>query len=868
MAKAKNKTQDNIDKKQSFRVYHGIILGLLATMGLLNRFIGSFLTWIIYALFGHAYIIFFIYMFLLAIVIVLSQTREIPRVKRTTTALILILLGITMLFFHKEYPRPNFSDIGTSVKEIGPFKDAMGSSRPNFTNAPKGGLIGGFLYTVFFLFLEEVGAIIVACLVILIGFVIVIWPLIKKLHVLIKESNDTKKKKKKIIMHASETPTNVGQEVYAPKPLQETKQPFESSGLEIAIPTVKPENEYQGLRPLEFVGSSTTQGGLPLEITPQTLASEEEIVPEETISNVNDKDLRFNVNFSFLEKEVEETIPTSNLNGSLQSSSNIYPEQETVAPQPSNEPLPTPFETIKVEPEIQEEFVEEEVEEVKPKRAKKVIKKKDKYIYPSLDLLTPVDDEDDDKTNIIAADEALNILNQEFMNLNIGAQAISYTIGPSITRFDIKMNADESVNTINKYIPDLNIRLGGIHGRFEQVVVGKATSGFEIPNEVKKMVRIRSCIEKLPKISPKTKMVVPFGMNISGEIINGRLDEFPHLLVAGATGSGKTVYVHSMIVTLIMRNSPEELRFLIIDPKRVEMARYAGMPHLLCPIVKEPAEAKVALFKLLDVMEERYKMFEETGASKLAEYNEIAEEEGLEKMARIVVIVDEYADLVESEPEVATPIVRLAQKSRACGIHLVICTQRPSVDVITGVIKANLPTRVALMVSSAVDSKTILGQGGAEMLLGNGDMLVDCSQISRSGFTRIQGAYVSTAEVRAVVNFLKDNNETVYDENFLDLAEKVAAGPLGLRSDQDVDPIYEQVKSWVLTQERVSKNRLSNTFKLGFNRAAAIYETLLADGIIIETDEANSSRGALVVAEEEKLSPSEEKIENYFKEED
>ena len=871
------KTQENLNKdgkeKYSFRIYYAIILALLATIGLLNRSLGSFLTFMAYVLFGDAYILFFIYLFFWALYLVVSKNRKFKRVKLTTFGLFLILAGITMLLFRAEYPNPSYSDIGDSIKNMGPFGDAMGASRPSLFNGPKGGALGGLLYTSFFFVVSEIGAVILTILIIVTGALIVIWPLIVRLVTYIKGVLKVKEKKKTIFEQASEVPV-----VSVPRERKIT--PAIASGqaennLAITIPVIQNTVTYEGgMKPLKF--SAAGNATIPSEMAPKNVSiiSEEDDEPDNNEpvrlkGNIN-KPIRFNIAFGE-EFAGDNNALNDNITPSLLNDDLTFNEvnEVKVEPQvaPRVEPVPAPkiepivTEVTTPEPQIEPQFEEKTVQKA-PVSNKPKPKKKDKYIYPGLDLLTPVDDDEEDKENIIRAEEALNILNQQFINLGIGAQAISYTIGPAITRFDIKMNANESVNTITKYIPDLNIRLGGIHGRFEQVVVGKSTSGFEIPNKAPKMVHFLSCMEKLPPISPKTKTVVPFGMNISGDIIYGHLDEFPHLLVAGATGSGKTVYVHSIIMTLMMRNTPDELRFVLVDPKRVDLSKYADMPHLLCPIIKEPKEAKVALFKLVDVMDERYRLFEQYGASKISEYNEIAEEEDLPPMARIVVIVDEYADLAQNEPDVSTAVVRLAQKSRACGIHLVICTQRPSVDVITGVIKANLPTRVALMVSSAVDSKTVLGQGGAEELLGKGDMLVDCAQISKSGFTRIQSPFVSSSELRAVVRFLKERNETVYDENFLDLQEKTTTGPLGDKNGMDADPIYEEVKEWVKTQERVSKNRLTTVFRLGFNRAANIYAMLLADGVIVETDEANSSRGALVVKETE--SPSEAKISQFF----
>lgn len=296
-----------------------------------------------------------------------------------------------------------------------------------------------------------------------------------------------------------------------------------------------------------------------------------------------------------------------------------------------------------------------------------------------------------------------------------------------------------------------------------------------------------------------------------------------------------------------MRNSPDELRLIVIDPKRVEMARYRDMPHLFCPIISDYAEAKTAMSRLVGEMEDRYLRFEEAGVSKISQYNDYAIGNGLPMMPKIVVVIDEYADLVEGAKDIATPIVRLAQKSRAAGIHLVISTQRPSVNVITGVIKANLPVRVALMMASTVDSTTILNEGGAEQLLGNGDMLVDCPQVSRNGFVRVQGAFIDGREIRRVVDYLKHQFKTEYDDNFFDLTDHSAMGPSFDGEGSDHDDAYLEVKKWVMSQEYTSISKIQRTFNFGFPRAMRIFRKLQSEGIVDDSSESNSARGSLVI---------------------
>jgi S-DNA-T family DNA segregation ATPase FtsK/SpoIIIE len=291
------------------------------------------------------------------------------------------------------------------------------------------------------------------------------------------------------------------------------------------------------------------------------------------------------------------------------------------------------------------------------------------------------------------------------------------------------------------------------------------------------------------------------------------------------------------------------------------MMRYRELPHLLCPIITGNEEAKVALNRLADEMEHRYDLFEQTGASNISQYNEIMIEEGKPILPTIIVIIDEYADLVEGAKDIATPVVRIAQKSRAAGIHLIISTQRPSVNVITGTIKANLPTRVALMVASAVDSGTIIGMGGAEKLLGNGDMLVNCVHVSRQGVARVQGAYVDNKEIRRVVNFLAQNYQSNYDPNFLDLEEKPTAGASGT-NEVLYDEKYPEVKDWVMSQDYTSINKIMQAFGFGFTRASRMFTMLQNEEVIESSGDYNTSSRGCRVLQQHQLSPEEYAIKN------
>ncbi len=475
---------------------------------------------------------------------------------------------------------------------------------------------------------------------------------------------------------------------------------------------------------------------------------------------------------------------------------------------------------------------EQPVEQVK-------VKKPIKWIPPSSDMLQEYETSEALEKNTKTAEERQVIIDGLFTDFGIGAHVESFTIGPSVTRFNIKCDANVSVNAIQKVVQDISVRLNGSLVRFTPIVEGQQTSGLEVPNAMVTTVSFKEVFEQLPDVE-KTPLAVPFGKNIKGEVVSANYAEFPHLLVAGTTGSGKSIYVHSIIASLIMRNSPDKFKIVIIDPKGSEMGVYRDIPHLLTPIINDANKAKMILSKLCDEMNDRYRLFEGADfASDLKAYNEYARKHGLEEKPYIVAIVDEYADLVENCKEIGTPVVSIGQKARAAGIHLLIATQRPSTNIVTGTIKANMPTHVALTASSAVDSQTIIGEGGAEKLLGKGDMLVQSPIVSKNGAVRLQGCFVSKQELSRVCNYLKNNYETIYEERFLNLEEvsqnagKAAAmaGQIGPADDAD-EAKYQSIKEWVMGLQMVSMSRIQGECGVGFNRARRIFTRLVSEGVV------------------------------------
>ncbi len=496
------------------------------------------------------------------------------------------------------------------------------------------------------------------------------------------------------------------------------------------------------------------------------------------------------------------------------------------------------------EDETKEELVlnkfsshEKELEENNENDIKNTVVEDDKpYIYPSVSLLSDVYDSSKDALNIQVADEYARKINELFQEYKIGASVISYTIGPSVTRFDVKTNPGVKLASLQGIQTELAVKLGGNKTvRIVLIVEGKDTSAIEVGNKYVSTVSFKECFSSLLAY-PKQKLIFPLGKNISGEVVKTSIDELPHLLVAGTTGSGKSMFIHSLIMSLIMRNEPSELKLLLIDPKKVEFLKYHDLPHLLCPVITETNEAISALKKLVDEMQRRYYIFSTAGngASKYDEYMEIAREKNLEKLPVIVMIVDEFADFIQDNPkEIETPIQRIGQKARACGIYMILATQRPSVGFISGDIKANIPSRIALSVATSMDSRVIIDEVGAETLLGKGDLLARVPE-SKS-LIRVQSSFISTKDIVSVCDYLRKNYKPHYDPNFLDLEEKIptfegSAISSGRRTE--LDALHEEVKQYVLETKIASTSKIQNAFAMGFSRADYILDCLEREGIV------------------------------------
>lgn len=457
------------------------------------------------------------------------------------------------------------------------------------------------------------------------------------------------------------------------------------------------------------------------------------------------------------------------------------------------------------------------------------------YRLPPLSLLNRVVNKKQGENKNHAVDSAerlTNVLNE----FGVHATINNIMIGPSITKYELKLETGTRVNKIMSLQDDIKLALAAKDIRIEAPIPGKPAVGVEIPNAVSSMVSFREVFKDIPKDLSDNKLLVPLGKDVNGQVIYGQLNKMPHLLIAGATGSGKSVCINTIICSILMRAKPDEVKLLLVDPKKVELSNYNGIPHLLAPVVTDPKKAAATLREIVSEMERRYDLFAGANVRKIETYNSyvekknetLQEHEQLEKLPYIVVILDEVADLMMvASKDVEDCIMRIAQLARAAGIHLIVATQRPSTDIITGVIKANIPSRIAFAVSSSIDSRTILDTVGAEKLLGKGDMLF--LPMGSNSPIRVQGAYVDDNEVEAITYYVCKQQEASYDEKYTNV--KPISGISSSKEEQE-DEEYEMCRAFVIQSQKASTSLLQRQFRIGYNKAARIIDQLEADGVI------------------------------------
>ena len=494
----------------------------------------------------------------------------------------------------------------------------------------------------------------------------------------------------------------------------------------------------------------------------------------------------------------------------------------------------------KVDPDFIEGNLFKKEEEVKEDKTKEVLQlehslvvEDEHYEYPPVELLSK-GTKKALKGGAKALTDVATKLQKTLYSFGVQAKVENVSVGPAITRYELKPAEGVRVSKIANLADDIALNLAAETIRIEAPIPGKQAVGIEVPNTEKETVHFRDVVESDEFQDSKSKLSVALGKDVAGSMAIADIAKMPHALIAGATGSGKSVCINTIIASIIYKAKPSEVKFVMVDPKVVELSVYNGIPHLLIPVVTDPKKAAGALAWAVQEMDNRYNIFAAKGVRDLKGYNAIIEkEEGVGKLPQIVIIIDELADLMMvAAKEVEDSICRLAQKARAAGMHLIIATQRPSVDVITGIIKANIPSRIAFAVSSQVDSRTILDQIGAEKLLGKGDMLFYPSGAPKP--TRIQGAFVSDEEVEKIVSFVKSNGEATYNEDILESIEN--SGPdkeiKAKDEDDDTDEHLMDAIELVIESGQASTSYIQKKFKVGYARAGRIIDQMEERGII------------------------------------
>ena len=496
-----------------------------------------------------------------------------------------------------------------------------------------------------------------------------------------------------------------------------------------------------------------------------------------------------------------------------------------------------------------EEDDEEEREEVISKKQEEERKEETpasnkylNYVLPDLSILDAGDNNSKKKGQ--AKNEALILDNAKRLDgvlrdFGITAKVKTAHVGPSITQYELEVKSGTKISKIKALSSEIALALAATDVRIQAPIPGKSTVGVELPNKISTGVSFYEMMQELLKENSDNKLRVALGKDIMGQPIFMDINKTPHLLIAGSTGSGKSVCVNCIISSILMRAKPDEVKLIMVDPKKVELTMYNCIPHLLMPVITDPKKASAALQKVVDEMEKRYELFSDTKTkniegynAKLRSQNELLPVESQKPLLPyIVVLIDELADLMlVASKEVEQSIMRITQMARAAGIHLIVATQRPSTDVITGVVKANIPSRISFAVSSQIDSRTILDHPGAEKLLGKGDMLY--APMGATSPTRIQGAFISEEDVEKIANKTIEQQKAVYDENFMKLDEVGSKTSIDKDDVDNDDPLYNDIVEFVISTRKASASLLQRRFKLGYNRAARIIDLLEERGII------------------------------------
>ena len=848
MAKVKKEELNDTKKKLSYETevaLLGLMLAIVSLIGLLNQgYFGSLLTYLLVFVFGSWY-----YAVLLAFIYLggfLFIKRKKPKFVSTLTTISFVLLIGFLAIASSKYEGASLSNWYTYYKAA--FDRCHDGIHINVSdiNQVGGGIVGYSMYALLVTALGEfMSNVIIVVLVLAFAYLAFKKPLTFLYEKFIKYSEiltEKKKEKKKALKNKEEKKVVVSPSDNVKKEKKEqthfltydifTEKIFDEE--EVTIEITNP--FYETREPVKETNTSLNLNEeVSKEIIVEPLKNEIEVIKEEVhpikneiTFNYNDEKDVYNDLYDYEDYELE-VIPTKS---KVQAETNEF---ETVV---KEEKIITEPEIIKTEPVIYSEPVvnQDAVVTIEPTNIEQL--ESNPYIVDDSkkesisDLYSLLVDNVASNASEELKDEVENNclrINQKLEELNIKAKVSNYIIGPCVTRYEIVPEIGVRVSSIVNIQNDLKLALAAVNLRMEAPIPGKSAVGIEVANKKRYPVFLKEVLET--KIDSDDKLLVAIGKDLNNLPVTISIDKMPHLLIAGATGSGKSVCINAIIMSLILRATPEEVKMILVDPKKVEMLPYANMPHLLCPVVTDPKKASNALKKVVVEMDKRYDLFANNGVRNIDAYNKL---EGKERLYKLVVVIDELADLMlVASKEVEESIQRITQLARAAGIYLIVATQRPSVDVITGVIKANIPSRIAFSVSSMVDSRTILDRAGAEDLLGKGDMLMD---ISGSGsLNRVQGVLVSDEEIEKVVEQVKLKYDIEFKEEFLNLEDDkkdIINNLSELGDNNGEDDLYNDIKTFVIQNQRASTSLLQRYFSLGYARAARMMDRLEQDGIV------------------------------------
>lgn len=885
MGQDKHQPKDN-KKKFTFsndaeKTLIGIMIFLISIIGLLNRgYVGEFLTYIMVYIFGVFYFIFFIGLAAFGLTYAIKRKGFSIKVNLYLLGGILLIFSL-MIAASISMENLELTNVFTTYNHRISY---ISSSLFNISDLTKlgytgGGFIGTFFTALFNTAFTSLGTHIVAIILFTSSIIILMKNPLQRLFSWSKKRKEEKRNRKSLDLEKLNEENINDNEIEVPlikNPIEQDEKslenypseykasPFKTSSFDPkktfnTSPNVNSSSPYSNqILQVPLVEKEEIKNDEPEEKSPINLSAHNDnpfiadeinytdktnIKIEEKYSNVPDVE-KEEAKEKYNEPEDSYVRPSPFKTSYYKNNTQINfvsKEQPTIKKVPN----PAPFEDTYKQPEVIEEEVNNEYtipgyeDRIKPALPPS---NERKYILPGVDMLSLRQDDSKNEINQTASLERAKQINQVFDNFKIHASVISYNIGPSVTRFNVRTDPGVRVNSIASLTNEIQVALCGDKSvRIETVVQGKDTSGIEVGNKETTTVNFRDCFASLNNQNAD-KLVIPLGQDISKNVISISIDTFPHLLVAGTTGSGKSVFIHSIIMTLIMRNYPDELRLILIDPKRVEFAKYSNIPHLYCPIITDVIKAGPCLAKLCNEMDRRFQIMEREAVVNIKEYRQaIKDKKDKEVLPNIVVIVDEYADLAQRNQKEIEPLIqRIAQKARACGIYLIIATQRPSVNVITGDIKANIPSRIALSVSTSFDSKTILDETGAETLLGKGDLLARIP--TSKSLIRVQSAFVDNDEITRVTNYLRQQQKPVFNQEFLNLKAEPdenslndGSGNYSMEQTHEknrADPLYPKVRDMVLSSGVASSSYLMRMFHLGYGKAASFLDTLEADGYI------------------------------------